>query len=296
MRLGRRAPSSPTATPGASLPLRAQALVPFALALALVVAFAAVGAALVARSAVDRELGAQAETARHLVVGQLETTRQRLSAEVAELGDGQARGSGRPLEERLMAFSRREKLTLAAVIDDGGAPVGDGRLAWARLPFARALAEQARRAGKPVSGSGRSRQDEPFVLAVARGRSGRTFVVGRSVDRRHAHRGRAGDRRARAPRDRRRRPRGRAEGHGRVRVAAAARGRLPLARAGGGRRGRAPRRDAVEPAARRRRRRADRLRPDARALQAAAPLRRAAPSRGCAPRCSRSRAGTTPRA
>src|SRR6185436_504003 len=99
MRLGRRSPSSPTATPGASLPLRAQALVPFALALALVVAFAAVGAALVARSAVDRELRAQAETARHLVVGQLETTRQRLSAEVAELGDGQARGSGRPLEE-----------------------------------------------------------------------------------------------------------------------------------------------------------------------------------------------------
>jgi len=184
MRLGRRAPSSPTATPGASLPLRAQALVPFALALALVVAFAAVGAALVARSAVDRELGAQAETARHLVVGQLETTRQRLSAEVAELGDGQARGSGRPLEEQLMAFSRREKLTLAAAIDEGGAPVGDGRLAWARLPFARALSEQARRAGKPVSGTGRSKQDEPFVLAVAHDRSGRTFVVGRSVDRR----------------------------------------------------------------------------------------------------------------
>lgn len=40
---------------------------PFALALAFVVAFAAVGAAVVARSAVDRELEAQAETARHLV-------------------------------------------------------------------------------------------------------------------------------------------------------------------------------------------------------------------------------------
>ena len=44
---------------------------PFALALALVVALAAVGAALVARSAVDRELRAQAETARHLVTGEL---------------------------------------------------------------------------------------------------------------------------------------------------------------------------------------------------------------------------------
>ena len=69
MRLGRRAPSTPSAVPGPSLPLRAQALVPFALALALVVGLAAVGAALVARSAVDRELRAQAETARHLVAG-----------------------------------------------------------------------------------------------------------------------------------------------------------------------------------------------------------------------------------
>ena len=184
MRLGRRAPSSPTAAPGASLPLRAQALVPFALALALVVALAAVGAAFVARSAVDRELAAQAETARHLVVGQLESTRQRMSAEVSELDEGAASGTGRTLEERLMAFSQREHLTLAAAIDPGEAPVGDGRLAWARLPFARALLEQARRAGKPVSGTGRSRQDEPFVLAAAWTRSGRGFVVGRSVDRR----------------------------------------------------------------------------------------------------------------
>ena len=65
--------SSPTAT----LPLRAQALVPFALALALVVAFAAAGAALVARSAVDRELAAQAETARHLVAGEIRTIQER---------------------------------------------------------------------------------------------------------------------------------------------------------------------------------------------------------------------------
>jgi len=67
MRLRARAGSSRTAAPRATLPLRAQALVPFALALAFVVAFAAVGAAVVARSAVDRELEAQAETARHLV-------------------------------------------------------------------------------------------------------------------------------------------------------------------------------------------------------------------------------------
>ena len=45
MRFAPRAPSTPTATPGASLPLRAQALVPFALALAFVVAFAAIGPA-----------------------------------------------------------------------------------------------------------------------------------------------------------------------------------------------------------------------------------------------------------
>ena len=79
------------------LPLRAQALVPFALALALVVALAAVGAALVARSAVDRELRAQAETARHLVDGQLATVEQRLTAEVAELGeDGDPAGRRPP--------------------------------------------------------------------------------------------------------------------------------------------------------------------------------------------------------
>ena len=103
MRLGARAPTSPTATPGASLPLRAQALVPFALALALVVALAAVGAALVARSAVDRELQAQAETARHLVTGQLDGIEQRLKAEASEHGDEPAAGSGRRLEEQLMA-------------------------------------------------------------------------------------------------------------------------------------------------------------------------------------------------
>ena len=184
MRLGRRAPSTPTAVPGPSLPLRAQALVPFALALALVVALAAVGAALVARSAADRELLAQAETARHLVGGQLATVEQRLSAEVGELGDLRIAGSRRPLEEQLMAFARRERLTLAAVVDEGSPAAGDGRLAWARLPFAQALLERARRTGKPVTGSGRSRQAEPFVLAASWTRDGRGLLVGRSIDRR----------------------------------------------------------------------------------------------------------------
>jgi diguanylate cyclase (GGDEF)-like protein len=166
------------------LPLRAQALVPFALALALVVALAAVGAALVARSAADRELLAQAETARHLVGGQLATVEQRLSAEVGELGDLRIAGSRRPLEEQLMAFARRERLTLAAVVDEGSPAAGDGRLAWARLPFAQALLERARRTGKPVTGSGRSRQAEPFVLAASWTRDGRGLLVGRSIDRR----------------------------------------------------------------------------------------------------------------
>src|SRR3954452_21599774 len=116
MRLAPRAPSSPTAT----LPLRAQALVPFALALALVVALAAIGAAVVARSAVDRELAAQAETARHLVTGELGTIQERLSAEVGELREESDSGRGRALEERLMAFSSRERLSLAAVVDEGG--------------------------------------------------------------------------------------------------------------------------------------------------------------------------------
>jgi diguanylate cyclase (GGDEF)-like protein len=180
MRLAARAPSSPTAT----LPLRAQALVPFALALALVVAFAAAGAALVARSAVDRELAAQAETARHLVAGEIGSIEERLTAEVAELDEASGSGRGRALEERLMDFSRRERLTLAAAVDDGRPAVGDGRLAWARLPFTRALLERARRTGEPEAGTGRSAQDEPFVVAATWTSEGRAVLVGRSVDRR----------------------------------------------------------------------------------------------------------------
>ncbi len=157
---------------------------PFALALALVVALAAAGAALVARSAVDRELRAQAETARHLVSGELTGVEQRLTAEVTELYEGADASSGRPLEEQLMAFSRRERLNLAAAVDEGSPAVGDGRLAWARLPFAEALLERARRTGKPAAGSGRSRQNEPFVLAAAWTPDGRGLLVGRSVDRR----------------------------------------------------------------------------------------------------------------
>src|SRR5215207_5017445 len=101
MRIGRRPPS--TSNPGSSLPLRAQALVPFALALALVVGLAAIGAALVARSAVDRELRAQAETARHLVSGRLDQIEQRLTAEVDELADdAPAQGGRRRLEEQVI--------------------------------------------------------------------------------------------------------------------------------------------------------------------------------------------------
>ena len=169
--------------PGASLPLRAQALVPFALALAFVVAFAAIGAAVVARSAVDRELAAQAETAHHLVANEIESIRQRLTAEVGELGTEARTGTGLALEEQLMDFSRRERLTLAAAIDGGGDAVGDGRLAWTRLPSTRALLEEARRSGRPAAGTGRSRQDEPFVVAVAWTKEGRALVVGRSIDR-----------------------------------------------------------------------------------------------------------------
>jgi diguanylate cyclase (GGDEF)-like protein len=184
MRLGRRAPSTPTTAPGPSLPLRAQALVPFALALAIVVALAAVGAALVARSAVDRELRAQAETARHLVSGQLETVQQRLVSEVGELGGERIAGARAPLEEQLMAFSQREQLTLAAVVGEHSPAAGDGRLAWTRLPFAQALLERSRKLGKPVTGTGRSRQAEPFVLAAAWTRDGRGLLIGRSIDRR----------------------------------------------------------------------------------------------------------------
>jgi len=166
------------------LPLRAQALVPFAVALALVVALAAIGTALVARSAVDRELRAQAETARHLVAGRLDQIEQRLTAEVAELADhSPAHGGPRRLEEQVMDFSRRERLTLAAVAEVGAPAVGDGRLAWTRLPFTQALLERARRSGRPAAATGRSRRGEPFVLAVTWAED-RALIVGSSIDRR----------------------------------------------------------------------------------------------------------------
>src|SRR3954454_20091845 len=145
MRLGRRAQRTRTATPpaGAQLPLRAQALVPFAVSLALVVALAAVGTALIARQAVDREMRSQAQTARLLVDTQLREVGRRMASETAEMRDEAGRLSGRPMQERLMAFSQREGLSLAAVVDDGRPAVGDGRLAWALLPYVRRLLQQA---------------------------------------------------------------------------------------------------------------------------------------------------------
>src|SRR5215217_3432014 len=104
MRLGRRAQRTRTATPpaGAQLPLRAQA-----------------------------------QTARVLVDTQLREVGRRMAAETAEMREDAGRRSGRALQDRLIAFSQREALSLAAVVDDGRRAVGDGRLAWAWLPFAR---------------------------------------------------------------------------------------------------------------------------------------------------------------
>ena len=185
MRLRRRAPSTRTGPPSAAqLPLRAQALVPFAIALALVVALAAVGAALIARQAVDRELRANAETARTLVSARLVETGRRVAAESGEMQEEEIAGvSGRTLQNRLIAFSQREGLTLAAVVAPRGRVVGDGRVEWASLPFARRLLERARAEGKPVFGTARSARGEPIVLAAAAAKDGRGLLAGRSIDR-----------------------------------------------------------------------------------------------------------------
>lgn len=181
MRLRRRAPSTPSA---AQLPLRAQALVPFAVALALVLALAAVGAALIARQAVDRELRAQAETARLLVSTQITEAGRRMAAETAEMDEQDFAGlSGRALQSRVMAFSQRERLTLAALVPEHGPAVGDGRLAWASLPLARELLAKARETGRPAHGTGRSARGEPLVLAASVGGDGRGLLAGRAIDR-----------------------------------------------------------------------------------------------------------------
>jgi diguanylate cyclase (GGDEF)-like protein len=184
MRLRRRASFAPTATSSAAqLPLRAQALVPFAVSLALVVALAAVGAALIAHQAVDRELGSQAATARQLIGSQIEQTGRRAAAETGEMPDAVAGLSGPALQDRLMAFAQRERLTLVAVVPRRGPAVGDGRLAWAALPYARRLLDASRRTGKPQYGTARSLQGEPFVIAAAWTQDGRGLLAGRSIDR-----------------------------------------------------------------------------------------------------------------
>src|SRR3954447_7426574 len=166
MRLRRRARSTRSATSAAAqLPLRAQALVPFAVALALVVARAAVGAALIARQAVDRELRAQADTARMLTYAQIADTGRRLAAESGEMDvEKVAASSGRALQESLMKFARRERLTLAAVVPAHGPAEGDGRVAWASLPSTRRLLARARSEGRAVYGTARSREGEPFLI------------------------------------------------------------------------------------------------------------------------------------
>ena len=179
MRLRHRAPAP---RPAANLPLRAQALVPFAIALALVVGLAALGATLVARAAVERELQGQADSARRLLGAHLAQVGGRIAAEAGELAEAPVAGGRLPEEDRLMAFTDRERLTLAAVVGPHGVEAADGRAAWARLPLAHRLLARARRDGRPAVATGRSGQGEPFVLAAAWG-AGHGVLAGRAIDR-----------------------------------------------------------------------------------------------------------------
>jgi diguanylate cyclase (GGDEF)-like protein len=167
----------------ANLPLRAQALVPFALALIVVVALAGAGAALVARAAVDRELAAQARTARGLLSETLRQQEDRLSAQATELALRPAAAAGRARADELTAFGARDGLTLTADVAGGGRATGDGRLVWARLPLAARLLAGARRPGAAVVASGRSAEGEPLLLAAARRPDGSEVLVGRAIDR-----------------------------------------------------------------------------------------------------------------
>ena len=166
---------------------------------------------------------AQAETARHLVTGELDAIAAAADAPRSpSWATTPARGTGRALEEQLMAFSRRERLTLAAAVDEGG---GAGRRRAAGVDAApvraRAARAGARRTGGRPPGPGRSRQDEPFVLAVdVDARRAARSSSGASIDRELLAEVERADRRARAPRDHRRRARCRRRTAPRVRVAA----------------------------------------------------------------------------
>ena len=102
-----------------------------------------------ARSAVDRELAAQATTARHLVGAELAQLEQRLAVEARELAEESDGGGRRAVEQQMMDFAERERLTLAALVKDGQAVGGRPARVGAAAAGAAPAGARASATGRP---------------------------------------------------------------------------------------------------------------------------------------------------
>jgi diguanylate cyclase (GGDEF)-like protein len=176
---------------GRSASVGTRTLVPFGACLLAVVLILGLGATLLARESVDRELDARAKSAAHLLERNIARSRAGLGAEaerLARAGDARAAAgtsAGGALEARVVDFAIEHDLAYASVTTRGQT-AADGRSAWRALPIARKVVRQANGGGSAATATGLSRRGEPLILAAAtsEGRSGRRVLIGRAIDRR----------------------------------------------------------------------------------------------------------------
>ena len=171
---------------GSTASVGTRTLVPFGLCLLLIVVVVGLGATLLAREAVDRELESRASNAARLLErsiagarGALAADAERLAGRSAETGPG---GGERALEAETVDFAIERRLAHAS-ITERGLTVIDGRPHWRALPLARRLVRRAGATRQTLTATGLSKRGEPLVLAAA-AVDGRRVLLGRAMDRR----------------------------------------------------------------------------------------------------------------
>lgn len=176
---------------GTSASVGTRTLVPFGICLLAIVVVVGLGATLLARESVDRELEARASTAARLLDTSIARSRARLAADAEDLARG-SRGRAETgtnareaLELEVVDFAIEHRLAHASVAERGLAVV-DGRPHWRALPLARQLVRRASAAGGTATATGLSGRGEPLVLAAAevKGQPERRVLLGRAMDRR----------------------------------------------------------------------------------------------------------------
>ncbi|MDQ3356514.1 MAG: sensor domain-containing phosphodiesterase [Actinomycetota bacterium] len=128
---------------GTSASVGTRTLVPFGICLLAIVVVVGLGATLLARESVDRELEARASTAARLLDTSIARSRARLAADAEDLARG-SRGRAETgtnareaLELEVVDFAIEHRLAHASVAERGLAVV-DGRPHWRALPLAAA--------------------------------------------------------------------------------------------------------------------------------------------------------------